>query len=317
MSTISAITHTPKLDHAQPSPSRAATITLAASKQTFYTIRFLVDRELVSDAYRAYGYFRWLDDRLDQGDMEKPDCLSFVKRQQILIDHCYRGEWPRHTTDEEAMLVELVQHDREKQSGLQSYIRNMMAVMAFDAERRGRWISKNELSEYTRHLAVAVTKALHYFIGHGSMSPQGERRYLAVTAAHITHMLRDTIEDTAAGYFNIPCEYLESHRIDPHEIWSEPYRKWVQSRVELARNYFKIGRDYLSQVENPRCRMAGYAYTARFDRVLDAIEQDGFRLRSEYPECKGLMAGTRMIGSTIARTFNLPFDASPHALPTR
>ncbi len=40
-------------------------ITKAASKQTYYTIRFLVDRERVADAYRAYAYFRWVDDTLD------------------------------------------------------------------------------------------------------------------------------------------------------------------------------------------------------------------------------------------------------------
>ena len=46
-------------------PSPASSITKAASKQTYYTIRFLVDRERVDDAYRAYGYFRWVDDVLD------------------------------------------------------------------------------------------------------------------------------------------------------------------------------------------------------------------------------------------------------------
>jgi hypothetical protein len=33
----------------------AASITKAASKQTYYTIRMLVDRESVDDAYRAYA----------------------------------------------------------------------------------------------------------------------------------------------------------------------------------------------------------------------------------------------------------------------
>jgi phytoene/squalene synthetase len=315
MSTISTITSIPKFDHAQPNPSRAASITKAASKQTFYTILFLVDRGLVLDAYRAYGYFRWVDDRLDEGGMERFDRLAFVERQQMLIDCCYRSERPRCLTNEEAMLVELAQRDNEKQSGLQSYIRNMLAVMAFDAERRNRLISKQELNEYTRHLAVAVTEALHYFIGHGCKSPHDETRYLAVTAAHITHMLRDTLEDTEAGYFNIPREYIESQGIDPHEVGSDAYRKWVQSQVELARNYFRIGRDYLTQVENLRCRLAGYAYIARFDGVLDTIEQDGYRLRSEYPECKGLMAGTKMIGSAFFRTFQRSHQARFHTLP--
>ena len=47
------------------SQALAAAITKAASKQTYYTICLFVDREHVDDAYRAYGYFRWVDDVLD------------------------------------------------------------------------------------------------------------------------------------------------------------------------------------------------------------------------------------------------------------
>jgi hypothetical protein len=39
-------------------PNLAASITRNASKQTYYTIRYLVDDGLVDDAYRAYAYFR-------------------------------------------------------------------------------------------------------------------------------------------------------------------------------------------------------------------------------------------------------------------
>ncbi len=42
-----------------------AQITKDASKQTYYTIRFLVDRDRVQDAFRSHAYLRWLDDLLD------------------------------------------------------------------------------------------------------------------------------------------------------------------------------------------------------------------------------------------------------------
>jgi len=51
------------------------------------------------------------------------------------------------------MLVEMVHGDHEKNSGLQSYLRNMMLVMDFDARRRGRLISQAELNAYTHWLA--------------------------------------------------------------------------------------------------------------------------------------------------------------------
>jgi len=203
------------------------------------------------------------------------------------------------------MLIELVQHDHEKNSGLQSYLRNMMQVMDFDAKRRGRLISQAELNEYTRWLASAVTEAMHYFIGHCCYSPHDETRYLAVAGAHITHMLRDTYDDVQAGYYNIPCEVLEAGHIQPHHIHSKAYRTWVQSRVELARQYFKAGRQYLARVEEPRCRLAGFAYTARFEWLLDTIEQENYSLRPEYSERKSFETGLRMGLLTLSSLINL------------
>ena len=132
----------------------ASAITKAASKQTYYTIRFLVDRERVDDAYRACGYFRWVDDVLDAdsgsglvlSEVEASERSAFIERQKFLLEKCYRGESPRDANIQEKMLVELVQHDHEKNSGLQLYLRNMMQVMDFDVRRRGRLISQVELN---------------------------------------------------------------------------------------------------------------------------------------------------------------------------
>jgi Squalene/phytoene synthase len=278
----------------ESSQTLPASITKAASKQTYYTIRFLVDRDRILDAYRAYAYFRWVDDWLDQIESERSERMAFVERQQALIDCGLHNKWPSNMTDEEHMLKDLLRKDSDPNSGLQSYIQNMMMVMAFDADRRGQTISSRELDEYTLHLSTAVTDAMHYFIGHNQPAPQDEARYLAVTAAHITHMLRDTFEDVAAGYFNIPCEFLASQKINPCDIESDPYREWVKSRVQLARTHFKAGERYLAQIKCTRCRIAGYAYMARFKGTLDAIEREGYRIRPEYPERKNLKSCLRM-----------------------
>jgi phytoene/squalene synthetase len=304
---FSAYNNVMKTTIANPNPILAASITKSASGQTYYTIRFLADRELAADAYRAYAYFRWVDDTLDAESalsaveacsaVEAAERRAFVDRQKSLLEACYRGESPRDVTPEEKMLVDLVQNDSEKNSGLGSYLRDMMAVMSFDADRRGRLISQAELNEYTRYLASAVTEAMHYFVGHCCYSPHNEARYLAVTAAHITHMLRDTVDDIQAGYYNIPREVLQASHISPEDVGSDAYREWVRDRVSLARTYFEMGKVYLSQVENLRCRLAGFAYTARFEGVLDLIEQDGFLLRAAYPELNVLGAIARALGS--------------------
>lgn len=279
-----------------------ALITKAASTQTYYTIRFLVDHDRIEDAYRAYAYFRMVDDWLDEGELDTPDSVAYVEQQKRLINDLYRGMLPDDLSDEEIILAELIQTDQSPQSGLRAYIKHMIDVMAFDARRKGQLISAQELDTYTHDLAVGVTEAMHYFIGHNDPSPYTKSRYLAVKAAHITHMLRDTYEDVETGYINIPREFLATHRIDPTDIESDAYRTWVKSRTKLARAYFKVGEHYLAQVKNRRCRLAGLAYTARFECVLDVIERDDYQLRTSY-EGRKTWGGKLQIGWSTLRKY--------------
>jgi phytoene/squalene synthetase len=269
-------------------------ITKAASRQAHYTIRLLADRDRQRDAYRAYAYFRWVDDWLDQPTLAQPQRVTFVLRQQRLVRCSYHGQRVDGLLPEERLVVELIHSDPDEHNGLHSYISNMMAVMAFDANRRWRQISAVELDHYTLSLATAVTDALHYFIGHENVPCHAHARYFSAIGAHITHMLRDTVEDVGLGYFNIPREYLQAQGIAPCDVESAPYRDWVKSRVTLARRYFDAGVWYLDQAQNLRRRLAGYAYIARFVGLLDTFTQEDYRLRRVYPEFKRIGRGLRM-----------------------
>ena len=68
--------------------SLASVITKAASTQTYYRIRLLADRERVEDAYRAYGYFRWVDDTLDGESISGSERIAFLERQKTLLEKC-------------------------------------------------------------------------------------------------------------------------------------------------------------------------------------------------------------------------------------
>lgn len=277
-----------------------AAMTKAASKQTYYTIRFLMDRDRVQDAYRAYAYFRWVDDRLDTNLCSQDEKRAFITRQLTLLETCYQRKPTDPLNTEEQMLVDLVGNDKETDSGLQSYLRNMMAVMSFDVERRGRVISKAELSRYSLLLSKAVTEYMFHFIGHQDPPPCSATRYQAVYGAHVVHMLRDMMDDIALGYFNIPGEIIEADHILLDDLDSSPFRMWVMERAKLAQRKFKAGRKYISQVKNLRCRLAGFAYLARFEWMLRAIEGDQYCLRPEYPERKSLRAGLWMAWRVFA-----------------
>jgi phytoene/squalene synthetase len=254
----------------------------------------MVDKGLVNDCYRAYAYFRWADDIVDVSSQSSDERISFIKRQRELIDRLYRNERPDDLTPEEEIIADLISHDEEENSGLQSFIYNFLAVIEFDAYRKGRLISQQELTWYSKSLGKAVTDCIQYFVGHSHPYPTADNHYLAATAAHITHMLRDMVVDTADGYINIPREYLEAHGISPEDVDSPPFRVWAREWVDLARRYFREGKRYLDQLDVLRCKIVGYWYCARFEGVLDVIERDGYILRAEYNERRKLHTWLKM-----------------------
>jgi phytoene/squalene synthetase len=263
----------------------------------------MVDKGMVDDCYRAYGYFRWADDIVDVASQSREERIAFIDRQVGLIDRLYQGERPDDLSPEEEILADLISQDREESSGLQSFIRNFMAIVEFDARRKGRWISQSELTWYADCLGKAVTDCIQHFIGNGHPYPNTENRYLGATAAHITHMLRDMVNDISDGFINIPREYLEAHGIHPGDVDSVPFRAWVRNRVELAWEYFREGKRYLSNLDVLRCKLAGYWYCIRFECVLDAIERDGYILRSAYNERRKVSTWLKMAWSGLSITF--------------
>jgi hypothetical protein len=147
-------------------------------------------------------------------------------------------------------------------------------------------------------------EAIHHFIGHDDYSPHDETRYLAVAGAHIAHMLRDTYDDAQIGYYNIPREVLLANHIDTLDTNSIAYRNWVKSRVQVARQYFKAGKSYFARVQNIRCRLACFAYIARFEWLLDTIEREGYSLRPQYHERKSARTGLWMSWLTLSSALN-------------
>ena len=286
-----------------PNATLARSITWQGSKQTYFTTRFLIDHDLVDDCYRAYAYFRWADDVIDGEEKttrSRDQRIAFINRQRTLIKQCYRGQPPNEQTPEEKIIIDLIKHDRQANPGLESFIRNFLALLEFDADRRGRFITQEELRWYSNCLAKAVTDGIHYFIGNAQAVPWKEQRYDAVFAAHVVHMLRDMVADIEAGYINIPQEYLEAQPLKPGNVNDPQFRAWVRNRVGLARRYLRSGKQYLDGLEVLRAKIAGGWYCARYTGILDTIERDGYVLRREYK--RSPLAWFQIAGIGIAIT---------------
>lgn len=206
----------------------AAAITRNASLQSYLTIRWLADRDYRDDAFAIYAYFRWLDDTVDERLADRDRRLAFVARQRDILVRTAGGATAADlsslgVTPEEALLVGLARPNpalargarptgdgptaarrADPGSGLLVSLRSMLDVMEFDARRRGRPVAQQELDDYTRDLAVAVTEALHHCIGHGQGSPHDETRYVAVTGAHVAHMLATSPRTSPRGTSTSP-----------------------------------------------------------------------------------------------------------------
>jgi phytoene/squalene synthetase len=280
----------------EPSARLAHKITWNSSKHSYLTAVLLADRDLVDDCLRAYAYFRWVDDRVD--DVNAGDVLereAFIKRQQELISDFYSGKKPECLSPEEEMLADLVRHDRGTHSGLRSFINNFMTVIAFDGRRQGRRVSQAGLSAYTDCLALAVIDGLQYFINNAHSYPRTSDRTLAVVGAHVTHMLRDLRSDLPAGIINVPLEWRAGE--EEWDLEGSEFTAWVKGQVEKARAHFSAGRKYIDSLSVWRCKLAGLWYCQQFEDILHTIEQDGYQLRSSY---KG--SGSKLQLLRMART---------------
>jgi phytoene/squalene synthetase len=280
----------------------ARKITWSSSKQSYITARLLADRDLVDDCMRAYAYFRWADDMIDVSSRSSGERITFITREKSLIENLYLGLRPVDLCPEEEILADLVAHDRSPDSGLRLFIYNFMAVIEFDATRKGRLVTRSEMSVYTAWLATAVMDGIQYFIGNGYPYPKTMDRNLAVVGAHLVHMLRDTREDIPAGYVNIPIEDIEARGISIGNLESVGYRSWVQEQVDRAKACLQAGKGYIKSLEVLRCKLAGALYCARFEWFLKAIQSDGYLLRSSYPERQNPETWWKMIWLGIAIT---------------
>lgn len=301
----------------QSSANLARSITRSGSIQTYFTAKLMVDKDLVDDFFRSYAYFRWIDDVIDVSSKSDEERITFISNQRSLIDKLYEKGPVADLSPEEKILQDLINNDRGENSGLQSFIRNMFAIIEFDAMRKGRLISETELDWYVNTLGKSVTDGLLYFIGNGTQYPVSDNKYQAGIAAHISHLLRDMHQDDLDGFINIPQEYLKKKNITHKDMDDPAFKDWVRKRVELARGFFIEGKKYLNELDVLRCKIVGYWYCARFEVVLDTIERDAYTLRKGYHERRRISTWLKILWLGLSLSFQHLFSRKkPDSLET-
>ncbi len=260
----------------------AREITRKSSLQTYLTIKLLVDRGMAESAYRAYAYFRWLDDEIDTNLKTSQERAKLIKRQKEIITSLYEGGNIHDLTPEEEMLRELIDTDTRPKSKLKSYITKFFSIIEFDAQRYNKTVGEKDLCWYSKTIGEAVTDCIQYFIGSTDGYTDSPNKYKAAIAAHIVHLLRDLKKDIQSGFINIPREYLEKKGIDILDINDQKIGEWVKGSVTKARSYFAEGKSYIRSLSAFRCKLAAMLYCLRFEPLLSIIEKDNYTLRQNY-----------------------------------
>lgn len=246
----------------------AKTITRHSSRQTYLTIKLLVNRHLQADCYKAYAYFRWLDDQVDDVLAAQKDRMEFIIKQKQLIANAYQNLTPKIENAEEQLILDLIQSNPLPNTKLANFIKNFFAIIEFDAYRKGRAITQTEYLWYTQTLGQAVTECIEYFMEVAN-PPKSADHYKAAIASHITHILRDFEEDQLQGYFNKPQD-------------NQNNQEWVKDQVKQARIYFRQGKEYINTLQSWRVKLVATWYCNRFEWILDTIENDRYHLRYNY-----------------------------------
>ncbi len=115
----------------------ARKITRQSSRQTYLTISLLVNRSLAPECYKAYAYFRWLDDQIDTGNKSLAERLNFIERQHQIINDSFQGIPVTDSTPEENLIISLIQSNPAPDTKLTTFIHSFFAVIEFDAKRKG------------------------------------------------------------------------------------------------------------------------------------------------------------------------------------
>jgi phytoene/squalene synthetase len=259
----------------------AKTIVRESNKLTYLIIHLLVDKNLRSDCFKAYAYFRWFDDMIDDTTDSTDEIMMLISRQKTIIYGAYDQKTQSAESIEEEILIDLINNDNKQESFLKSYILNFFSIIEFDAARKGEYINEQKLKWYSETVGKAVTDCIFYFIGNHIDYPERENRYLAAEAAHITHMLRDYREDIKTGYFNIPNEYLIEKKITIDDINCDEFRHWVKNRTIMARENFSEGKKYIYSLKIFRTKIAALWFCLRFEKVIDVLEKNSFDLCSD------------------------------------
>ncbi len=247
------------------------------NKEAYLATKLFIRGERGKLANFLYTYLRWVDDFVDNVNIDKSEQKNFLLLQSKIINALYNKNKPKTKNCFEEAISEVIKYDIENGYGLRTVIRKMFEVFNFDIKRKHTIPHFEGLNEYSKKIGDAYTRALLFFLA--PTLPYREEFSLSAYASHQAHLLRDFLIDKENGYFNISREEIEQFNIKENLTQDKNFSMWIEDKIKNIKFLFGKGKKELGSIPILQVKLTGYLYCSRYERVITRIEKDHYKLR--------------------------------------
>ncbi len=253
---------------------------LLRSRSTFtYVLSWLLPSSNRSSFLLWYGYFRWVDDVVDDGGLDRASASAFLDRQTRLVS----GEIPAREcrTPEEQFAPALLGRHGDDPAFI-TLLQDMLTAIRSDLERQhADAIRLEDLETSWRTEVQSYLGTIGYFCGVRTSPPPGSS---AALGAKWVHILRDAQVDIDAGLRTLAADDLSAHGLDAKTLRNDPAclasRRWVSGKWRRAGRLLQDGSLDAQRVTDWRYRLIVAMLIAKYRCHLDDVERRGFVLGS-------------------------------------
>jgi hypothetical protein len=184
-------------------------------------------------AYLCFSYLKWVDDFVDNPNIDKNKKLKFVENQLRLLSSICKGEEADLNSNEEVFLYYCINYaiSIDKHNVIKEGKESIESI-AMDANRlfNNGIFSASELNDYGIKTVRPVFNLSYYALIPSIELPQNNK--YAGRFIWFVLNLRDFFEDIDSGYINISREELKKYEIDRHNLQTKNLTVWMKDKYE-------------------------------------------------------------------------------------
>ncbi|MCP2671188.1 phytoene/squalene synthase family protein [Maricaulaceae bacterium EIL42A08] len=247
---------------------QACRVAIRGGSKSFYAASLLMPSEYRDRAYALYGFCRFADDEVDDGD----DALAACNRLSARLDQIYAGE-PGDSPVDRAFADVVRECDIP-----QALPAALIEGFAWDAAER-RYETLSDVRAYGARVASSVGAMMALVMGVRSPEALARACDLGV-AMQLTNIARDVGEDARNGRLYLPRAWFAEARIDPDAWLDKPdfnvqVAEFVRRILAEADRLYDRARPGIAHLPK-RCRPAIHAASRIYREIGVEAEKARF-----------------------------------------